>query len=73
MSPARERLVHGLRLLIILLMPIKLDIYWLVIGHVHEVDRRAARLDDGEVCSVLRVVKAVERTVFDAESVVPEM
>lgn len=54
-------------------MPIKLDIYRLVISHVHEVDRRATGLDDGEVSSVLGVIKAVEGTVFDAEPVIPEV
>lgn len=54
-------------------MPIKLDIYRLVIRHVHQVDRRAARLDDGEVGSVLGIVKAVEGPVFDTEPVVPEV
>lgn len=54
-------------------MPIKLDIYRLVIRHVHEVDWRAARLDDGEVGSVLGVIKAVEGTIFDAEPIVPKV
>jgi hypothetical protein len=54
-------------------MPVKLDIHWLVIRHVHEVDRRAAGLDDSEICSVLGVVKTVQGAVFNTESVVPEM
>lgn len=54
-------------------MPIKLDIYGLVIGHIHEVDRCAAGLDDGKVGGVLGVIKAVQGAVFDAEPVVPKV
>jgi hypothetical protein len=36
-------------------------------------DRRATRLDDGEIGSVLGVVEAVEGSVFNAEPVVPEV
>ena len=54
-------------------MLVELDVDGLVVGDVHEVDRGAARADDGEVGGVLGVVEAVQRAVFDAEAVIPEV
>jgi len=37
------------------------------------VDGSAAALDHGEIGGILRVVEAVERPIFDAKAVIPEV
>jgi hypothetical protein len=73
LTRATKRLVYLRRSLVSVLVFDKLDIDWLIRSDSHQVQRRTTLSDHLEISSILRVVEAAERSIFDAETILPEM
>jgi hypothetical protein len=73
LARAAEWLVDFGRSLVSVVMLDELYIDRLVRPNAHEVKRSTALSDHLEISSVLGVIEAAERSIFDAETVLPEM
>jgi hypothetical protein len=51
----------------------ELDIDWLIMSNTHEVEWGAALTNHLKIGGILGVVKSAEGSIFDTESILPEM
>lgn len=54
-------------------MLLKLDVNWLIITDIHEVEWSPPLPNQFQVGRILRIVKSVELAIVDAEAVGPKM
>jgi hypothetical protein len=73
LTRATKRLVYLGRGLVSVVVLDKLDINWLIGSDAHQVQRSTTLSDHLEISSILRVVEAAERSIFNAETILPEM
>jgi hypothetical protein len=73
LARSTERLVYFGRGLVIFIMLDELYINRLIRSNAHEVERSTALSDHLKISSILGIVKTAERTIFNAETILPKM
>jgi hypothetical protein len=73
LSTTRERLIDLWRGFVFLVMFDKLNINRLIGADTHKMERSTALANHSEVCSILSIIKSAKFSIFNTESVLPEM